>query len=182
MNIFLDLLHYIPYIKDEKVELQLFLGCLPLNFRERIEFDMPKTLDTTLHKDRIFYEHRQLRKDIINIIRDMSRTFSDNHKPGFNPPPYRKQNNNFPTNKNFNQTGTKPYVPAPNANKPAENGGASVALLQIKCWKFQEPHYDRDCKNKTNGVLNKLQEEPTKEDIAKTPWIYAALDGRQEDH
>ena len=54
---FLDLLHYVPYIKDEKVKIQQFLQCLLPNIRERIEFDMPKTLDTTLHKTRIFYEN-----------------------------------------------------------------------------------------------------------------------------
>ena len=87
INIFLDLLHYVPYIKDEKVKIQQFLGCLPPNFWERIEFDMPKTLDTTLHKDRLCYEHGKLRQENINKIRDESRTFSENRKPGFNPPP-----------------------------------------------------------------------------------------------
>ena len=57
INIFLDLLHHVPYIKDEKAKIQEFLGCLPPNFQERIEFDMLKTLDTTLYKDRIFYDH-----------------------------------------------------------------------------------------------------------------------------
>ena len=90
VNKFLDLLHYVPYIKDEKVKIQQFLGCLPPNFHERIEFDIPKTFDTTLHKARILYEHGQLRKENINRSRDRSRIFSDNRKPGFNPPPYRK--------------------------------------------------------------------------------------------
>ena len=66
MNRFLDLLHYVPYIKDEKVKIQQFLRCFPPNFREMIEFDMPKTFDTTLHKARICYEHGQLRKENIN--------------------------------------------------------------------------------------------------------------------
>ena len=57
INRFIDLLHYVPYIKDDKVKIQQFLGCLPPKFWERIEFDMPKTLDTTLHKARIFYEN-----------------------------------------------------------------------------------------------------------------------------
>ena len=34
----------------------------------------------------------------------------------------------------------------------------------------------------TNGVLHNLQEYPMVEDIARTQGIYAALDGRQEDH
>ena len=66
INRFLDLLHYVPYIKDEKVKIQWFLGCLPPNFWERIEFDMHKIMDTTLQKDRLFYEHGQLRQENIN--------------------------------------------------------------------------------------------------------------------
>ena len=66
INIFLDLLHYVPYIKDEKVEIQQFLGCLPPNFPQRIEFDMHKTLDTTLHKAKLGYEHGKLRHEIVN--------------------------------------------------------------------------------------------------------------------
>ena len=90
INKFLDILHYVPYIKDEKVKIQHFLGCLPLNFWERNEFDIPKTFDTTLHKARLFYEHGKLRKKNINISKDSSRTFSDNRKPVFNPPSYIK--------------------------------------------------------------------------------------------
>ena len=89
INRFLDLLHYVPYIKDEKVKIQQFLGCLPPNFRERIGFDMPKNLDTTLHKARICYDHGQLRQENMNRNRDKSKTFSDNRKPRFNPEPYR---------------------------------------------------------------------------------------------
>ena len=68
-NRFLDLLHYVPYIKDEKMKIHQFLGCIPPNFRERIEFDMPTTLDTTLHKCRLCTEHGQLRKENINRSR-----------------------------------------------------------------------------------------------------------------
>ena len=114
----------------------------------------------------------------INKIQDISRTFSDNRKLGFNPPPYRKENNSFPANKNFNKTGTKPNVPTPNANRSTANGGSNVSPMQIKCWKCQGPHYAQDCKNNTNGVLHNSQEEPRVEDIAGTPRIYAALDGR----
>ena len=32
INKFLDLLHYVPYMKDEKVKIQQFLGCIPPNF------------------------------------------------------------------------------------------------------------------------------------------------------
>ena len=78
INRFLDLLHYVPYIKDEKVKIQQFLGCLPPNFRERIEFEMPKNIDTTLHKDILCYEDGQLRHENVNKNQDRFRSFSDN--------------------------------------------------------------------------------------------------------
>ena len=91
IKIFLYLLHYVPYIKDEKVKIQQLLGCIPPNVWERIEFDIPKTLDTTLHKDRICYEHGQLRQGNLNINIDKYKNFSNNCKLGFSPPLYRKR-------------------------------------------------------------------------------------------
>ena len=38
-----------------------------------IEFDMPKTLDTTLHKARLYYDRGQLRKENMNINRYRSK-------------------------------------------------------------------------------------------------------------
>ena len=132
INWFLDLLHYVPYIKEEKVKIQQFLGCLPPNFWDRIKFDMPKTYDTTLQNAWIYYEHGKLWQENQNQNWEKSRNFSDNRKPGSNPHPYRKENNSFQVNKNFNKTGTKPYVPAPNGNKEVASG-ANATLLTIKC-------------------------------------------------
>ena len=61
---------------------------------------------------------------------------------------------------NFNKPGMKPYEPTANVNKPVASG-ANATSLQIKCWKCSGPHYARNCKNKTSGVLHNLQEEPT---------------------
>ena len=90
---------------------------------------MPKTLDSTLNKARIYYEHGQLRKENMNKNRDKYNKFYDNRKPGFNPTPYRNEDNSFPANKNFNKSGTKPYVLAPNANNPVASGVANDTLI-----------------------------------------------------
>ena len=50
INKFLDMMHYVSYIKEEKLKIEQFLGCLPPSFWDRIEFNMPNNLDTTLHK------------------------------------------------------------------------------------------------------------------------------------
>ena len=44
------------------------------------------------------------------------------------------------------------------------------------------PLYARYFKNKTSGVLHNLHEEQNVKDLAITLQIYAALDGREEDH
>ena len=181
INTSLDLLHYVLYIKEEKVNIQQFLRCLPPIFWDKIEFDMPKTLDIALHKTWLYYEHGNLRQEKLNRNQDKSKNFSNSHKTGLNPQPNINQNNSFQANKNFNRSDTKPYVPSANVNKPVASG-ANATPLHIKCWKFNGPHYARDCKNKIGGVLHNLQEESNVQDTAKTPRIYAALDGRKEDH
>ena len=42
INKFLDLLRYVPYIKEEKVKVQRFLSCLPQSYKDQIEFDNPQ--------------------------------------------------------------------------------------------------------------------------------------------
>ena len=112
-------------------------------------------MDTTLHKAWIYYEHGHLRHEDQNRNREKSRNFSDNHNPRSNPQPYRKKNNSFQANKNFNKTGTKPYVPAPNGNNQVARG-ANATPLAIKYSKCNGPHYAWDCKNQNNGVLHNL--------------------------
>ena len=48
VNKFLDLLRYVPYIKEEKVKAQRFISGLPKEYQNRIEFDEPKTLEETI--------------------------------------------------------------------------------------------------------------------------------------
>ena len=114
----------------------------------------------------------------MNINRNIFRSFSNNHKPGSKPHPYKKQNNSFPPNKNFNKPSAWPNVPAPNSDRPTLNEGAKVFSLQVSCWKCQGPHYASDFQNKTNGFLHNLQEDPIVEDMDSTPRIYAKLKGQ----
>jgi hypothetical protein len=47
-NKFLELLRYVPYIKDEKVKIQHFLSGFPQSYKDTNEFDEAKTLDDTI--------------------------------------------------------------------------------------------------------------------------------------
>ena len=51
-NIFLSLLCYVPYIIDEKQKIQRFLSDLPIMFKERIEYDNPKTMEKGNEKNK----------------------------------------------------------------------------------------------------------------------------------
>jgi len=41
---FLDLVRYLLYLKDEKAKVQSFFIGLPLAFKDRIEYDDPRSL------------------------------------------------------------------------------------------------------------------------------------------
>jgi hypothetical protein len=52
INEFLEMIRYVPYIKDEKVKMQRFISGLLQSFRDRIEFDEPRTLEDSIRKAR----------------------------------------------------------------------------------------------------------------------------------
>jgi hypothetical protein len=59
---FMELLRYVPYLKDEKVRVQHFLSGFPQSYQDRIEFDKPKTLEDTIQKAKCCYDqskHKQ---------------------------------------------------------------------------------------------------------------------------
>jgi len=42
---FLELLRYVPYLKEEKAKVQRFISGFLVAYRDRIEFDEPRSLD-----------------------------------------------------------------------------------------------------------------------------------------
>ena len=55
-NKFLSLIRYVPYIIDENPKIQWFLSCLLDSFKDRIEFNNPKTLEEAMRKEELCYE------------------------------------------------------------------------------------------------------------------------------
>ena len=47
---FLEMLTYANNIKDEKVKIQIFLSGLPTFYKDKIQYDMPKTLKEVIRK------------------------------------------------------------------------------------------------------------------------------------
>lgn len=47
---FLELLRYVPYLKEEKSKIQRFISGLLVEFKDKIEFDEPRSLNEAIKK------------------------------------------------------------------------------------------------------------------------------------
>ena len=52
---FMNLQHYVPYLRDEKDKVYKLISCLPPTYKEKIEFDMPKNMDKAIRKTKLCY-------------------------------------------------------------------------------------------------------------------------------
>jgi hypothetical protein len=55
-KIFMELLRYVRYLKDEKERNCHFLSGLPQSYQDRIEFDKTKILEDTIRRNKCFYD------------------------------------------------------------------------------------------------------------------------------
>ena len=52
---FVNLQHYVPYLRDAKAKVYIFISCLPLTYKEKNVFDMSKTMDEAIIKAKLCY-------------------------------------------------------------------------------------------------------------------------------
>jgi hypothetical protein len=55
-RIFLELLKYVAFIKDEKVKIQRYLSGFPSFISDKIQYDGPKTLEETIRRAKCLYD------------------------------------------------------------------------------------------------------------------------------
>jgi len=60
---FLDLIRYVTCISEEKIKIQRFLSGLPSFYKDRIQFDEPKTLEVAIRKAKHMYEQGKGKTD-----------------------------------------------------------------------------------------------------------------------
>jgi len=53
---FLELLRYVPHLKDEKEKIQRFINGFLEAYRDQIEFDDPQSLEESMRKLKHFYK------------------------------------------------------------------------------------------------------------------------------
>ena len=85
-NKFLGMLKYVGFIKYEKVKIQRFLSELPPFYKEKIQYDEPRTLTKTIRKAKYLYEKGKGREYLQKSWKDKKREKSDQRKKGFKPP------------------------------------------------------------------------------------------------
>jgi hypothetical protein len=49
---FLELLKYVPFIKDEHIDIQRYMSGLPSFISDKIQYDDPKMLEETIRRDK----------------------------------------------------------------------------------------------------------------------------------
>jgi hypothetical protein len=184
INKFLELLRFVPYIREDKVKIQRFLSCLPQSYRDRIEFDNPKSLSEVFRKARMCYDQYKQREEFPKTWKDKKQDRMNQRKKGYQPTPYQNAAKGFPR-KDYHSN----YPNTQGSGKPVNLGmkkfGDSLHE-PLKCWECGEPHLRRNCPclnsaNKTS--IHNLQEASTVGDMGKSLHrINAAIDGRQADH
>jgi hypothetical protein len=71
---FLELLKYVPFIKDEAVKIQRYLSGLPPSIGDKIQYDDPKTMEETIRRAKCLYE-QQREKPIFQKAWDNQKRF-----------------------------------------------------------------------------------------------------------
>ena len=90
-NKFLKILRHVRYIKDEKVKIQCFLSGLPQSYKDRIEFDEPRTLEEAIRKAKYCYDQNKEKIDHHKDWKGNKNEKFEQRKKGFKPSNFRKQ-------------------------------------------------------------------------------------------
>jgi hypothetical protein len=56
---FLELLKYVPFIKEETVKIQSYLSGLPPSISDKIQYDEPKTMEEMIRREKFLYEQQR---------------------------------------------------------------------------------------------------------------------------
>jgi hypothetical protein len=164
---FLELLKYVPFIKDETVKIQRYLSGLPSSISDKIQYDDPKTMEETIRREKCLYEQQREKPTFQKAWEDKKKFKKEQRQKGNKPPFFRNSPQGQPS---FRE------------QRMAEVGGQRPRQTPIQCWGCQGDHKYRDCPHK-NGkvrVVHNVQQAETMEDMgSRIPRIYAALDNKQ---
>jgi hypothetical protein len=87
---FLDLLKYVPFIKDKHVNIQRYLNGITLFFSDNKQYEDPKTLEETIRTYKCLYEQQKGRLTFQKAWEDKMKSKVEQRKKGIKPPFFQK--------------------------------------------------------------------------------------------
>jgi predicted aspartyl protease len=164
---FLELLKYVPFIKDEAVKIQRYLSGLPPSIGDKIQYDDPKTMEETIRREKCLYEQQREKPTFRKAWDDQKRVKKEQRQKGDKPSFFRNSLQGQPSFREPRMTEERPQ---------------RQRQAPIQCWGCQGNHKYRDCphKNSKARTVHTIQQAETVEDMSsRMPRIYAALDNKQ---
>jgi hypothetical protein len=163
----LELLKYVPFIKDEAVKIQRYLSGFPPSMSDKIQYDDPKTMEEIIRKEKFLYEKKGERPILRKAWNDQRKLKKEPRQKGKKPSFFRNSLQGQPSFREPRRT---------------EEGAQRQRLTPIQCWGCQGNHKYRDCPHK-NGkarTVHNVQQDETVEDMgSRMSRIYATLDNKQ---
>jgi hypothetical protein len=56
---FLELLKYVPFIKDETIKIQRYMSGLPSSISDKIQYDDSKTMEEPIRREKCLYDQQK---------------------------------------------------------------------------------------------------------------------------
>jgi hypothetical protein len=166
---FLELLKYVPFIKDEVVKIQRYLSGMPPSINDKIQYDDPNTMEETIRREKCLYEQQRENPTFQKAWDDQKRFKKEQRQKGNKPPFF------------INNPQGQPYFREP---KKAEGGEHIPRLPPMECLGCKRNHRYRDCphrKDKTRTVHNVQQAETVEDMGSRMLRIYASLDNKKDE-
>ena len=128
---FLGLLYYIPYLK---AKVQRFMSYIPQNYRDKMEFENPKTMEEAIRQEKLCYTQFKKQEELSKSWKTKKNI--GQRKKGFKPSPFRQLSRNYQYG-NFKKNITKQNLLAQSVNKPfhmGNKGSSEVTKGNVQCW------------------------------------------------
>jgi hypothetical protein len=116
---FLELLKYVPFIKDETVKIQRYLSGLPPSIGDNIQYDDPKTMEEMIRIEKCLCEQQRENPTFRKAWDDQKKFNKEQRQKGNKPPFFR----NSPQGK-----------PSFRESIMDDVGGQSPRQMPIQCW------------------------------------------------
>jgi hypothetical protein len=76
----------VPYIREDKVKIQRFLRFLPQSYKDKIEFDNPKTLSEVFRKAKMCYDQYKQWSELPKAWKDKKHDIMNQRRRAINQP------------------------------------------------------------------------------------------------